>query len=136
MAETMMRLGTYRFALGTAAYQQLTRTTDYRWARQERIGRHDALQFTGYGPESVELRGVIYPHFRGGLAQLNRMRNTASWGIPLPLISGTGRILGFWCIERVTEVQETFARRGAPLKQEFDMRLTRYDGGLRSLLPI
>ncbi len=135
MAETMMRLGPYRFALGTAAYQELNRASEYRWARQERIGRNDALQYTGPGPETIELRGVIYPHFRGGLGQLDRMRATAGAGFPMLLIDGRGRILGLWCVETVNELQETFAARGAPLKQEFDMRITRYDGGLRSLLP-
>lgn len=136
MAETMMRLGTYRFALDSAAYQELTRQSEYRWARQERIGRNDALQYTGPGAETMEMRGVIYPHFRGGLGQLDSMRATAGLGLPMLLVDGRGRILGLWCIEAVSEQQAIFAARGAPLKQEFDMRITRYDGGLRDLLPI
>ena len=102
MASVMMRLGLYKFSMGTAAYQELTRSTSYRWARQERINTNDALQMTGLGPETIQLRG---------------------------------RVHGLWVIEEVGETQSTFAARGAPRKQEFDIKLTRYDGGLRALLP-
>ena len=37
MGSIMMRLGVYKFSLDTAAYQELSRTAEYRWARQ--IGR-------------------------------------------------------------------------------------------------
>lgn len=135
MTNTMLRLGAYKFSVSTAAYQELTRSVAYRWARQERIGTNDALQFTGLGPESIELRGVVFPQFQGGLRQVDRMRLQASIGVPLPLITGTGRVLGLWCVEQITEAQAVFAVRGAPKRQEFNMRITRYDGGLRALLP-
>jgi phage protein U len=130
-----MRLGAYRFSIDTAAYQNLTRSTAYRWARQERIGTNDALQFTGLGPDQIQLSGVVFTAFEGGLGQVDRMRLQASIGIPLPLISGRGRILGLWCIETIGEGQSYFVARGAPMRQEFDLSLTRYDGGLRALLP-
>ncbi len=136
----MMRLGAFKFSLDTAAYQSLQRTAQYRWAAQERVGTNNALQFTGLGPETVELQGVIFPAFRGGLGQLDAMRRAAAAGVPLPMIDGRGRVWGLWVIEQVSERQDTFAARGAPRRQEFDLRLTRYDGGLmggvRAVLPI
>ena len=134
MAEIMMQLGFFQFSIDDATYQRLSRSTEYRWARQSRIGSNDALQFTGYGPETIEMEGVIYPHFKGGLKQVDRMRTQAGIGIPLPLVSGQGRILGLWVVEGITEGQEVFARQGVPQRQEFTMRMSRYDGGLRSLL--
>lgn len=135
MASVMMRLGVYKFSLETAAYQELTRAAEYRWARQERIGTNDALQFTGIGPETVELRGAVFPLFKGGLNQVTKMRLQASIGVPLPMIDGTGKVWGLWVIERVGETQSVFLARGAPRRIEFDLRLSRYDGGLRALLP-
>lgn len=135
MSETMLRIGPYRFAMSTAAYQSLDRSASYTWARQNRIGTNDALQYTGPGAETLNLSGVIYPYFRGGLGQLDGMRRSASLGLPLPLIDGRGRVLGLWVIESVTEKQAVFDRRGVPKRQEFEMRLARYDGGLRGLLP-
>lgn len=135
MARIMMRLGVYKFSLDTAAYQELERSGSYRWARQERIGTNDALQFTGLGPETVDLRGVVFPLFRGGLNQLSRMRLQASIGVPLPLIDGLGNVWGLWAVEQINERQSVFMSGGAPKRIEFDLRLTRYDGGLRALLP-
>ncbi|MFG6082336.1 phage tail protein [Paracoccus litorisediminis] len=135
MGSIMMRLGVYKFSLDTAAYQELSRTAEYRWARQERIGTNDALQFTGLGPETLELRGVVFPLFRGGLDQVKRMRAQASLGVPLPLIDGLGKVWGLWALEQISERQSIFMPRGAPKRIEFDLRLSRYDGGLRALLP-
>lgn len=135
MAGRMMQLGLYQFSIDNAAYQRLFRSTEYRWASIERIGKQDALQFTGLGGDTITLQGVIYPHYKGGLGQVDKMRLTASLGVPLPLIAGTGKVLGIWVIERVSEGQRTFADRGAPLRQDFTINVRRYDGGLRSLLP-
>ncbi|WP_299144159.1 phage tail protein [uncultured Tateyamaria sp.] len=134
MAEVMMQLGLFQFSIDDAAYQRLSRSTEYRWARQARIGTNDALQFTGLGPDTIELEGVIYPHFRGGLKQVDKMRTQASLGLPLPLVSGIGKVLGLWVVEAISEGQEVMAAQGVPHKQEFTMRMAKYDGGLRSLL--
>lgn len=135
MSEVMMQFGAFQFEIDTATYQQLDRSTEYRWSRQSRIGAHDALQFTGFGPETIEVSGVIYPHFRGGLGQVDKMRLQASIGVPLPLVSGLGRVLGLWVAETVTEGQTVFAAQGIPMRQDFSMRIARYDGGLRAILP-
>jgi len=134
MSEVMLQLGGYQFSIRTAAYQTLTRTSEYRWARQPRIGTNDALQFTGYGPETLELAGMIYPHFRGGLEQLDRMRSQAAAPVPMPLVSGLGKFLGVWVTEQITEGQRVFASAGVPQRQDFTIRLARYDGGFLSLL--
>ena len=135
MSRVMMRLGLFKFSLGTAAYQELNRTVQYRWARQERIGTNDALQFTGLGAETVDLRGAIFPLFRGGEGDVAKLRLQASIGIPLPMIDGRGRVWGLWVVESIGEQQSVFLDTGAPKRVQFDLRLTRYDGGLRALLP-
>lgn len=63
------------------------------------------------------------------------MRLQASIGIPLPMIDGRGKVWGLWAIEQINERQTVFMDRGAPKKIEFDLRLSRHDGGLRALLP-
>lgn len=134
MAEVMLQYGGYQFSIRSAAYQSLTRSSEYRWARQPRIGTNDALQFTGYGPDTIELEGMIYPHFRGGLSQLDRMRSQASIPVPMPLVSGLGKFLGVWVVEQITEGQRVFATSGVPHRQDFTIRLARYDGGFLSAL--
>jgi phage protein U len=128
MADVMMQLGLMPFSIDTAAYQRLSRTTEYRWTRQPLIGASDALQFVGYGPDTIEIEGVIHPQFKGGIIQVTLLRALADQRRPLPLVSGVGLYLGKWVIEAVTEGQAVFARRGVPQRQEFSMRLGKFDG--------
>jgi len=126
MARVMMGLGSYRFALETAAYQTLQREDEYRWESQERIGRHPAMQFIGPGHTTFKLEGVIYPHWRGGLGQIERMRGEAGRGIPLFLVSGYGKIFGRFTVIKVGEGQTYFLPNGAPRKQDFTLELKSY----------
>lgn len=126
MPETMMALGDYRFALDTAAYQRLQRSDAYTWPTQSRIGRMAASQFTGRDAATLELSGTIYPGFRGGLEQVDRMRAEAEAGTPLLLVAGTGRVLGKWVITEITETQTVFYANGVARRRDFTLRLQAY----------
>ncbi|WP_434361069.1 phage tail protein [Parasalinivibrio latis] len=125
----MMMLGGYRFSVDTVAYERISRDTGYRWEKQDVIGTQPALQFLGPGDDTLSLDGVLYPHYRGGLGQLNAMRAQAGLGVPLMLIEGNGKVLGRWVIERVQETQRTFDRDGTPAKIRFSLRLRKQDAG-------
>jgi hypothetical protein len=126
MTEVMMALGEFRFSLDTAAYQNLRRSVAYRWPKQERIGRAPARQFVGKGDETITLEGIIYPEFKGGLKQIDKMREVAGTGQPKMMTDGTGKVWGKWCIESIDEKQGTFFANGIPRKQEFALRLGFY----------
>ena len=126
MATTMMGLGSFRFAIDTAAYQTLARSDEYRWESQERLSRHPAMQFIGPGHTTLQLEGIVYPHWKGGLGQIDAMRRMAGTGTPLRLVSGYGRIFGLFVIMKVDETQTTFLSNGAPRKQEFTIELKSY----------
>ena len=138
MSETMMALGVYRFSLTSAAYQELRRSNAYRWQAQERLQRLPAQQFVGPGNETLDLKGTIYPHYQGGMKQLDLMRAQAGRGKPLLLIDGLGFIWGQWVILQVDETQTVMLTNGQPRKLEFQLRLVRYgddarDGGGRTM---
>ena len=126
MTSVMMALGDYRFSLTTAAYKEFKRSSEYKWVEQSRIGRTPSLQFIGMGKDKIELGGTIYAHFKGGLGQIEMMRNEASKGIPLMLVDGTGLVWGKWCIERVDEEQVLFRQGGIPYKQKFVLQIAAY----------
>lgn len=125
-AEYMLALGEYRFSVDTAAYKELIRASDYRWQAQERLGKRPAQQYLGPGEESIELPGVIYPAYKGGLGQLDAMRAEAGKGQPLMLTSGNGEVLGKWCITRVEETRSLFHADGVPRKKQFRVQIVRY----------
>lgn len=130
MADIMMRLGRFSFSVDTAAYQELTRASEYRWASQDRIGQIPALQPVGPGDDTINLNGTVYPGHRGGTGQLDEMRSTAAAMKPLILVDGRGFVHGRWVIERVEEGQSVFAHQGVPRKQTFRLQLRKYDDGV------
>lgn len=71
MLEIMMALGTYRFSLASAAYQNLTRSASWRWPAQDRLGSHPVLQYTGPGEQNIRFDGTIHPHYKGLLGLPN-----------------------------------------------------------------
>lgn len=127
--DIMMSLGSFRFGVLTAAYQELQRVSEYRWPAQDRVGNTPQLQFVGRGADTITLPGVIYPEWNGGAGQLDRLRALADQGLPQMLVSGMGRVMGRWVIERVEEKQGPFFAGGVPRKQEFTLQLRKYDDG-------
>lgn len=122
----MMALGDYRFSLDTAPYQELERNITYRWVEMRRLVRRPAMQFVGQGSETLSLKGLIYPHFRGGLGQVDRMRAEAGKGVPLDLTTGYGARWGRWVILQIADVQTIFFKDGVPRKIEFKLDLHQY----------
>lgn len=122
----MMILGAYRFCIGNAAYQSLSRASEYKWEEQKRLLGEPAMQFMGAGAETITLEGVVYPQFKGGLRQVSLMRAEAGFGIPLMLISGNGMAFGRWCITNVNETQNFFLKDGTARKIAFSLTLKKY----------
>lgn len=121
----MMQLGSFKFGVTTAAYQELKRTTEWRWPAQDQFGRLAAVQYVGPGNDTISLPGVIFPEYRGGLTLLDDLRDLGDTGEPQTMIDGRGNIIGKFVIERVEEVQQAFASAGVPRKQEFTLNLRR-----------
>ncbi|KRR21719.1 phage tail protein [Bradyrhizobium retamae] len=122
----LLALGAYRFAVSNGAYQKFDRTSSWRWPSTERIGMAPAPQYVGPGDDTITIDGVIFPHFRGGLRQIDQMRAQAGLGMPLPLVSGYGRYLGVYVIEKIRETQDVLMSDGAPRKIEFQIELKAY----------
>lgn len=126
MAGVMMALGDYRFSLDTAAYDKLNRESEYRWPLQDRLTVQPAAQFLGPGAEKISLSGSIFPHFRGGLGQLDRMRAEAEKGESLLLTDGRGRVWGRYAVTKIAETQSVFFDDGTPRRIDFSIDLVRY----------
>ena len=127
----MMALGTFRFGVGNDAYQSFSRSASYRHAKVDRLGRDPALQYLGPDAQTIQIEGVIYPHYKGGLRQVDAMRAMASTGYPMMMVDGLGWVWKRWVILRVDETKTLQMRDGAPRKIEFKMELQSYglDGG-------
>lgn len=125
-APALLMLGGFKFSLNTAVFQELQRSTAFRWPAQERVGQFDALQFTGPSEDRITLPGTVYPNFRGGEMQIDDLRAIAAQGKPLRLIGPTGTILGLWVVESVEEKQGAFNVDGKPRRQDFTLVLKKF----------
>ena len=122
----LMALGNYRFAARTGGMGGVDRATEWRWPSQEVIGAAPALQFVGPGEDKMTIKGTIFPHYRGGLGQVDSMRAQAGLGQPLALIDGAGRFYGEWVVTSIGEEKSYLMADGAPRKIDFTVELKRY----------
>lgn len=130
----MLMLGSFKFQLNVAVFQEMRRSTQYKWASQERFGQLAARQFVAPGDDTITLPGVIYPSWRGSGAAMENLRTLAARGQPLLLIDAQGSIYGRWVITGVEETRSVFAAFAQPRKIEFSVTLERFDGGGSNLL--
>lgn len=117
-----------------AAYNELVRKTQYRWSAVERFAKASAQQYVGLGEDTISLQGEVYPHWQGGLYQVEDMRALAAQGKPqkmvaMPIID-KGVDMGFWVIKSVEETQSNIRPGGIPGKQRFRLELVAYGGEL------
>jgi phage protein U len=123
----------YFFNLDTAAFDELRRSTEFRWASQERLSRRPAQQAVGMGDEKITLKGVIFPGFKGGLKQLDTLRAIGARLEPLSLVTGYGDVLGNWCLKSIEEEQSALMQGGIPRKQGFTLEFVRYGDDMQNV---
>ena len=122
----------YYFNLDTAAFDELRRQTAFRWAAQERLTRRPAQQAVGLGEEKITIKGAIYPSYKGGLKQLDRLRSIGAKLLPLNLTTGYGEVLGNWCLTNIDEEQSALLPGAIPRKQGFSLEFVRYGDDLQN----
>jgi phage protein U len=123
----------YFFNLDTAAFDELRRSTEFRWASQERLSRRPAQQAVGMGDEKITLKGAIIPGLKGGLKQLDTLRTLGAQLQPLTLTTGYGDVLGTWCLKNLEEEQSALMQGGIPRKQGFTLEFVRYGDDMQNV---
>lgn len=130
----MMALGMFVFSLPTLAYQELQRQTDWRHPSSSRVGTNPARQYAGRGDDAITLPGIILPELAGSVLSLDALRMMADTGKAWTLVEGTGRILGIWVIESLSETRTLFFQDGTARRIEFSISLKRIDDGKVDML--
>lgn len=123
----------FYFNLDTAAFNEVRRQTEFRWASQERLGRRPAQQAVGMGEDKLTLKGVIFPTFKGGLKQPDTLRSIGAQLVPLNLTTGYGQVLGSWCLRKIDEEHGALLAGGIPRKQSFTLEFIRYGEDLQNI---
>lgn len=115
----------FRFALGQAAFDTLSRATQFNIASQERLTRRAAEQAVSKGSDRITLKGAIFLA-QHGAGHIDRLRELGGAQQPLTLTTGYGEHLGRWYLAQVNEEQAYLFVDGAPRKQIFTLELSRY----------
>ena len=121
----LMALGLFVFEIPTLAYSELQRRTDWRHARAARIGARDAAQFVGPGEDTICLQGAVYSEITDGPVSLELLREMADQGEALPLVDGSGTVLGSYVITALDERHKAFHDNGRPRRIDFSLDLLR-----------
>lgn len=127
----MMMLGSYPFMIDTAAYEQLSRESAWRWKAQPRIGRKPASQYLGPESHNIRMNGYVLPEFAGGQTQMDQIRASGDGGKPLKLVDGRGYVWGDFVITNLTETQSYFYPTGLPKRIDFQITLQEYGNDQR-----
>lgn len=125
----MMSLGQFVFSLPTLAYQKLQRATEWRHAKNPRVGARAASQFVGPGDDNITLDGVLMPEVAGKYSSLDTLRDMADQGAAWSMVDGNGVVYGAWVIVRLNETGTLFFKDGTPRRKEFTIELLRVDDG-------
>lgn len=119
----MMCLGMFVFGLQTIAYQTLQRRTEWRHAKNSRVGARPAMQYLGPGDDTITLSGWVAPEFTGSAASVALVRRMAATGAAYLLLAGTGDVLGAFKVTSIEETQTLFYADGSARRIEFSITL-------------
>ncbi len=120
-------LGLFVFDLTSFPFADLTRRTDWRQAKAERIGARSASQYLGPGDEGVTLAGAIVPEVAGSYGAITTLRQMADQGEAWPLVDGNGTIWGNYRITGMDERRRHLLVDGTPRMIDFTLDLDRID---------
>lgn len=121
----LLALGQFAFEIGTAAYQELARKTEWRHAETPRFGARPASQFLGVGSESVSLKGVILPGLSGKHSAIVTLRAMGDDGDAYTLVDAQGLVHGDFVILSIDETQTHFIDTGQARRADFSIELRR-----------
>ncbi|KAF0115503.1 MAG: tail formation protein phage P2 GpU [Hyphomonadaceae bacterium] len=123
----LMTLGIFIFQIDTAAFLELQRTTNWRFANSERFGARPATQFVGAGGDKITLPCLIYPGQIGKYSAIETLREMAGTGNQFTMLNGSGDVVGEFIILSMNETQSYFTIGGLAKKIDFSIELERVD---------
>ena len=129
---TPMMLGSYAFRSFGFGFKDVKRKLETPWADMKTAGAFEALQWTGPGKELLTITGVIFPAEFGGMEVLEALRQAAEGGQVMPLVTGSGAILGNYVLVGVDDDQSMFDAGGNAMKDSYTLHLRLYPGLLPS----
>lgn len=122
----VLNLGGFKFEWKQTS--EIAIETEFSISSAERINNHSALVNANLGTQSITLSGQTLPFACDGQSALKPLYALAELRKSLPLVTGLGKYLGRFAIEKISENRSVFAPNGAFFTQTFSLTLRRdYD---------
>lgn len=124
----LFQLGSFTFELRSLAPHLFSRADAWRWEETPRLSGEAALQYLGRGTGELTLEATLFPGRLTGHddATVETIRAVASAGLPLPLIRGDLRMIGWYSITSVEEEHTYLDRAGRPRRAGVVLSLLRF----------
>lgn len=131
----------------TPSFETITREMQASVPSQPRIGRDNAMQFTGPGEETISIHGRMFPYIFGGLSTLDALRDALRAGKPMMLVmfspnmteesativpdqTYSGKKVGNYMLRSVKRQDYLYTSDGLPMKVDFTIELVLYGDDL------
>ena len=128
-----MQVGVFRFEVGGAEYQELSRVRARRWETRVRHGKPPEVEDLGRDAERIELTGTVWVSTSDDLAALDELIMEAGFerggeGKAVPVFLGggsgsSGEYLGEWVVTRLETGERELRHDGIPTEIEFTVAL-------------
>jgi len=123
---SLLQVGPMQFQVTGPHFERLKHGHQFVWPKHDRFGQPPAYQFTGAGPETVDIDGTVYPEYFRGFEELQNLAGRGSQ--PQTVVSGAGDVFGRWIVLKLQLRQSYFNRDGAPRKVDFRISLEKFQG--------
>ncbi len=129
-------LGLFVFETTTAAFDELSRKSGYRFGTGNAVGTRPHMQYIGQDNDDISLSGTLYPEITNGIVSLDGLRDMAATGKTYALMNGNGYYYGMCYITDISETQSHLLDDGTARKIDFSLSLKLADDSEREQVAI
>ncbi len=129
-------LGLFVFETTTAAFDELSRKSAYRFGTGSAVGTRPHMQYIGQDNDDIGLSGTLYPEITAGIVSLDQLRAMATTGKTYALMNGNGYYYGMCYITDISETQSHLLSDGTARKIAFSLSLKLADDSEREQVAI
>lgn len=132
----LLSLGPHIFQITELNFQSVKRSTEAKWPAIARFGTYPGRQFTGFGEDTIDIEGLLFPEEFNDREQYEALRATQAGRRPVSLLgwsigSGTAaQLFGRVVILKIEDTQSRINRLGQGARVEYSVSLAPFqDGG-------
>lgn len=129
-------LGLFVFETTSAAFDEVSRKSNYRFGTGNAVGVRPHMQYIGQDNDDISLSGTLYPELTDGIVALDSLRDMAATGKTYALMNGSGYYYGMCYITDISETQSHLLPDGTARKISFTLSLKLADNSEREQVAI